>query len=86
MFLAPVGSMEISWLRNPEHRWWVEDSVGPLDVGDVMCESCGDYLVACTVHMDWQGTFMIVQFCHVCTAAMLLQHNRVTTIWDLYWT
>ena len=72
------------WIRNENVNWWVEDAVGPLPLEELLCESCGDFLVCVYAEELW--TERAIHLCNFCGAFLLLGHNRHWSIGEFYWT
>ena len=68
---------------HPMARWWVEDAVGPLNLDELICEVCCNFIVSCRYEELFTGRYRYA--CNYCSALALLGHNTLWSLEDLYW-
>ena len=77
------------FIRNPNHVWWITDTIdglpvsGPRDYDDYMCESCNNYVTMVEVQLLWQAP--VYNLCNYCGAMALMGHNVWWDIAGIYW-
>ena len=79
-----IAAANLIFRMNPMHRWWLHDGVaGPLNLDEMPCEICCEFLVCCYYEELFTGRARYA--CHYCSALALLGHNTLWSLHNLYW-